>query len=409
MKILHTSDWHLGSSLHGRKRYEEHGQFLDWLVRCIEAEQIDVLLVAGDIFDSGTPGNRAMEIYYEFLNKVAAIKRLSIVIAAGNHDSPSLLNAPKSLLKQLRIHIIGSASSDVSDEILFLHTEDGRESLIVCAVPYLRDRDIRMAEPGESISDKTRKVLEGIEDHYRQVWAIANELRQDIDANLPIIAMGHLFVEGGETIGDDGVRELYLGNHAGISASTIGNGFAYLALGHLHLPKRISIDPECHYCGSPLPIGFGDAGKEKRVVVVTFHDNEKTIETISVPRFRELIRIKGDLETVETELRNLRRTGRSAWVEVNLVSDFEAGTAQRRLRETVEGSGIEILKIGNESSREKAIRAIKLGEALGDLDEIEVFTRCLNENNVPEGDREELFTTFKEILASIQEDDPLAI
>ena len=94
MKVLHTSDWHLGNVLHGRKRYDEYEQFLDWLVGCIRDEQIDVLLIAGDIFDTTAPSNRAQELYYHFLNRVAEIHGLQVVVTGGNHDSPSLLNAP---------------------------------------------------------------------------------------------------------------------------------------------------------------------------------------------------------------------------------------------------------------------------------------------------------------------------
>ena len=95
MKILHTSDWHLGRSLYGKKRYDEFSEFLDWLGKTIEEECIDLLLVAGDIFDTSTPSNRAQKLYYRFLCRVAGSCCRHIVVIAGNHDSPSFLNAPK--------------------------------------------------------------------------------------------------------------------------------------------------------------------------------------------------------------------------------------------------------------------------------------------------------------------------
>ena len=143
MKVLHTSDWHIGRTLYGRKRYEEFEAFLNWLAETIQQEQVDALLVAGDIFDTSTPSNRAQELYYQFLGCVAASSCRHVVLIAGNHDSPSFLNAPRELLKALHVHVIGSIPEKREDEVLLLRRADGSPELIVCAVPYLRDRDIR--------------------------------------------------------------------------------------------------------------------------------------------------------------------------------------------------------------------------------------------------------------------------
>jgi exonuclease SbcD len=99
MKILHTSDWHLGRTLYGKKRYKEFAAFLDWLAQTIEEEKVDALLVAGDVFDISTPNNRAQELYYRFLCTVANSCCRHVVVIAGNHDSPSFLDAPKALLQ----------------------------------------------------------------------------------------------------------------------------------------------------------------------------------------------------------------------------------------------------------------------------------------------------------------------
>jgi exonuclease SbcD len=112
MKILHTSDWHIGRSLYGRKRYDEFSAFLDWLAEFIQTENIDALLVAGDIFDTSMPSNRAQELYYRFLCKVSASCCRHIVVIAGNHDSPSFLNAPKELLRALNVHVVGSITQN---------------------------------------------------------------------------------------------------------------------------------------------------------------------------------------------------------------------------------------------------------------------------------------------------------
>lgn len=216
MKILHTSDWHLGRTLYGKKRYEEFESFLAWLAEMIQQYQIDVLLIAGDIFDISAPSNRAQALYYRFLCKVAASVCRHVVIIAGNHDAPSFLSAPKELLKALDIHVVGSICENSSDEVIVLTNQDGSPELIVCAVPYLRDRDIRLAEAGESIGDKERKLIEGIRNHYAEVAALAEQKRVNLGAQIPIVAMGHLFTAGGQT--SDGLRELYIGSLGHITA-----------------------------------------------------------------------------------------------------------------------------------------------------------------------------------------------
>ena len=205
MKILHTSDWHLGRTLYGKKRYAEFSAFLNWLAKTIEQENIDVLLVAGDIFDTSTPGNQAQQLYYKFLCQAAASCCRHIVIIAGNHDSPSFLNAPRELLRSLDVHVVALISEDNEEEVIVLNnSQDDSPEMIVCAVPYLRDRDVRVVEAGESIADKELKLIEGIKKHYTEVCDLAerkrNDLAQSFNKQIPVVAMGHLFTAGGKTI-----------------------------------------------------------------------------------------------------------------------------------------------------------------------------------------------------------------
>ena len=146
MNILHTSDWHLGRTLYGRRRQEEFAAFLDWLLGCISTYNIDVLIVAGDIFDTSTPGTAAQELYYRFLARVGSTGCRHVVIIGGNHDSPSFLDAPAGLLRALDVHVVGQACTEPVDQVLLLHDDLGEPQLLVCAVPYLRDRDIRQAQ-----------------------------------------------------------------------------------------------------------------------------------------------------------------------------------------------------------------------------------------------------------------------
>ena len=160
MRVLHTSDWHLGRSLFGQKRYEEFSAFLDWLARTLQEKEVDVLVVSGDIFDSGTPSNRAQRLYYDFLRQVYLSSCRHVVITAGNHDSPSMLGASREILQVLDVHVVGNLPEDPAEEIKVLRDAQGKVALIVCAVPFLRDADMRLVEEGESSGDKESKMQE---------------------------------------------------------------------------------------------------------------------------------------------------------------------------------------------------------------------------------------------------------
>jgi exonuclease SbcD len=405
MKILHTSDWHLGSSLCGHKRYEEYEKFTLWLDEIIREEQIDAVLIAGDIFDTGTPANRALELYYQFLDRVTAIPGLQVIVTAGNHDSPSLINAPQALLKHLRIHVFGSIAEQPEDEIVEIVDKDGQPSLIVCAVPYLRDRDIRLSEPGESIEDKTRKLEEGVQKHYREITGLAREKRKHMRGQVPIVAMGHLFVSGGKTVLGDGVRELYVGNLARIRAETLCDGIDYFALGHLHVPQKVSGNDTIRYCGSPIALGFEDASQQKQVVIVEFGLGVPVIRTIPVPKFLDIRTLKGDLSSIEHEIGSLIKLDHPVWLEVLFYGSHSPSAVQTQLRELTEGTEIDILRIRPFDSGIAVIVSDDSGETLEDLSETEVFRRCMDAGNIPEEDREELTYAFAEILKDVNEQD----
>jgi exonuclease SbcD len=408
MKILHSSDWHLGSSLYGHKRYEEFEAFLKWLVRLIQKEQIDVLLVAGDIFDTSTPSNRALELYYQFLNMVTSIPGLQVILTAGNHDSPSLINAPQDLLKHLDIHVFGSVPENPENEIVVIKDNKGQPSLIICAVPYLRDRDIRLSEPGESIEDKTRKLEKGVQEHYRQVVRIAKARRDELGGHIPIVATGHLFVSGGETVDGDGVRELYVGNLARIRAENLCDGIDYLALGHLHVPQMISGKNSIRYCGSPIALGFGDAGQQKQVVIVEFGSGEPVIRTVLVPKFRDIRTLKGDISTIENEIRSLLTLDHSVWIEVIFSGTLSASTVQTQFRDLTDGTNVVIIRTKPMEKGNYVFTPEEEGESLEDLSKMDVFRRCMDAKNIPTEERQELTDLFSEILHEMNEEDTLA-
>ena len=403
MKILHSSDWHLGRSLYGRKRYEEQEAFLRWLVGQLEEHCVDVLLVSGDIFDSGTPGNRAQELYYSFLHKVSRSSSCRhVVVIAGNHDSPSFLSASRILLSALDIHVVGAAMEEAEDEVLVLRDSGGAPELVVCAVPYLRERDIRSVEVGESVVNKERNSQEGIRAHYAAVVAAAERVRCQENGLLPIVLMGHLFVTGGKTVEGDGVRDLYVGSLGHVSSDIFSSSANYVALGHLHIPQRVKGSTEIHYSGSPIPMGFGEVGQEKSVSLVTMANGCAKVELVPVPVFQRLERIKGDSDGIVRRIGELRDSGESIWLEVMHEGSEVVGNLREQLEEAVAGSLLEILRISSGSTVDMVLGRSGGEESLTDLNPVEVFERCLVARDVPEEQRPSLLQCYNEILHTLQ-------
>lgn len=409
MRILHTSDWHIGRTLYGKKRYEEFEAFLTWLAKTIQQNKIDALLVAGDVFDTSAPSNRAQELYYRFLCQVAASSCRHVVVVAGNHDSPSFLNAPKELLKALDVHVVGSSTESPEDEVLVLRNDQDTPELIVCAVPYLRDRDIRVAEAGESVEDKERKLIDGIRTHYATVAALAEQKREDLGANIPIVGTGHLFTAGGQTVDGDGVRELYVGSLAHVTAGIFPACFNYLALGHLHVPQEVNGSKTIRYSGSPLPMGFGEAKQPKSVCQVEFHSTAASVQLIDVPVFQRLEHVKGDWDGISSRILELSATGSpngsGVWLEVIYDGTEVIGDLRERLEAAISGTQMEILRIKNNRIIDRVLGQIHEEETLDDLNVNDVFERCLAVHDVPEEQRPELLRAYQETVSSLYEDD----
>lgn len=401
MKLLHTSDWHLGHTLQGRKRYPEHEAFLEWLVATIREQGVELLLVAGDLFDTTTPSNRAQELYYRFLHRLADSPCRHVVVIAGNHDSPSFLEAPAPLLRALDVHVVGIPREEPEGELVSLFDRQGRPELLVCAVPYLRDRDLRLVEPGEGVEEKERKLLEGIRRHYARVVEAALARRQALGGGIPVVAMGHLFAAGGRLREGDGVRELYVGSLGHVPAGIFPPGIDYLALGHLHAPQRVGGSEVMRYSGAPLPMGFGEADAGKSVLVVELLPGRVGVTPLPVPRFQNLARVEGDWEGIRGELARLAAAGESCWLEVVYRGEELAGDLGERLEREVAGTPLEILGVRNHRLLERLLERGESGETLENLSEEQVFQRCLEARGVAEGQRPGLWAAFREIVTDL--------
>lgn len=404
LKIIHTSDWHLGRTLAGKRRDEEFAAFLSWLLERVVAEQADGLLIAGDVFDKTAPTHRAQELYYDFLAKIVRTSCQWVVIIAGNHDSPYFLEASQQLLQSLKIYVVGQISSELDDEILILKDKDNTPQLIVCAVPYLRDRDVRLVSPGESIDDKGRKLKAGITEHYAQIAARAERIRSELEADIPIIAMGHLFTQGGRTADGDGVRELYVGTLAHLASDIFPSTFAYTALGHLHIAQAVGASKRVYYCGSPIPMGFGEAEQTKQIALIQLSSQHFSHETITIPVFQQLKQIRGDWQHITAQISKLARTGASVWLEVIYEGDDLIADLRQQLENAVVGTALELIIIKNKPPVIATTTPTADQHSLDEFSPEEIFEKLLIAQQIPETQRIQLRQTYQLLLTSMHED-----
>ncbi len=426
MRLLHTSDWHLGRRLYNKTRHTEHALFLDWLLTTLQQQAVDVLLIAGDIFDTAAPSLTAQELYYTFLGRVAKSGCRHVVITAGNHDAAAFLNAPSSILKALQVWVVGAASSQketeihpetpcaaLSEEVLVLHTADGEPELIVCATPYLRDSDVRRVSPGESLEDKEYKLSEGIRAHYAHVGQCAKHLQQK--HHVPVVGMGHLFAAGGRVAEDEGIRELYVGSLQRVAATVFPKVFAYTALGHLHEAQKVNNRDDLRYSGAPLPMSFGEARHCKSVCLVDLeYESDVQVTLLPIPIFQHLIQVRGGRSAILREIEHLveeqkQKTNTSVeaerletkhrWLEILLEGTEPAGTLREELEEYIKESDLEILCIKDTRSRNQSLSSQEeRPETLEELQPEDVFLRCLDAHHIAEEDRPELLAAFQEVL-----------
>lgn len=297
MKLLHTSDWHLGQTLHQHEREAEHARFLAWLLDTLQAEQIDALLVAGDVFDNTNPSAASQAMLYRFLAQARQrVPHLNIVITAGNHDSPGRLQAPSPLLAEFGAHVVGTvgnsgdASPDLARLVVPLRNRAGDVAAWCMAVPFLRPADVPRVEVADSGTDSKADDAYAAGTHalYARVYAHAASLRQPGQA---VLAMGHCHLTGGQ-VSEDSERRIVVGGAEALSASLFDPGIAYVALGHLHLAQTVGGDATRRYCGSPLPMSFSEIHYPHQVVVVELAgETVASVRSVPVPRTVDLLRV----------------------------------------------------------------------------------------------------------------------
>lgn len=388
MRLLHTSDWHLGQTLHTFERSYEHQCFLDWLLDTLVREEVDALLIAGDIFDNSNPSAAAQRQLYRFLQQARVRSpRLDIVVIAGNHDSPGRLEAPGPLLEAHGTAVIGNVvrkddgDIDLDRLLVPLHGNDGSVQAWVLAVPFLRPGDVpRVAQPDDG-SPAIDPYLHGITQLYRQTHARAQERRQPGQA---IVAMGHCHMVDGQS-SLESERRIVIGGTEALPAAMFDDAIAYAALGHLHLAQRVGKQDHLRYSGSPLPLSFAEVGYTHQVVLVDLLDGCATaITPLPVPRAVPLLRIPAQpaplkdvlAELVMLDLPDLPVQERP-FLEVRVLLDAPEPSLRAQIEAALEGKPVRLAKIEptRKASPQQEADAVLTLDQLAQMQPDDIFRR----------------------------------
>jgi exonuclease SbcD len=404
-RIIHTADWHLGARLMDCSRHAEHGAFFDWLITQLTELRPDLLIVAGDIFDSGTPPQEALHLYYQFLARLAATVRCRTLILGGNHDSPATLHAPREVLAALDIRVIAAPPTNPADALWQF------DDVVICAVPFLRERDIRTAEPGQSTDDVAAAIRAGINQHYRNLHTAAC----DIAKERLLIATGHLTAVGSQ-LSPGSERSIYIGNLGAIESSCF-DGFAYVALGHIHRPQIVGGNDCIRYAGSPFPLSFAEIDLPKEIRIIDISGATLTQQTLPIPVFRSLVRVTLLASQLKTDLIQLQTDIDPAfqpWIELTVSDGHTHPDLDRQVREAAKGLNLRILKILTPIPADaESITAISgtTVVSLGDLTPEEVFAARLRAASIePSSEEGQMLTSsFDHLLTRMQEDATVAV
>ena len=406
MRLFHTSDWHLGQSLHGQERDFEHGAFLDWLLGQLKRRQPDVLLIAGDIFDTVNPPVKAQERLYDFI--VAAHEQqpgLTLVMIAGNHDSGSRIELPAPLMRRLRAHALGrvlwldDGQLDADRLLLPLPDASGEVAAWCLALPFLRPAEVTGLHLGDD-------YLQGIAHVHQSLITAANARRQPGQA---LVAISHAHMAGG-SVSLESERSLIIGHAEALPASLFDASIAYVALGHLHKPQQVNGESRIRYSGSPIPLSFSEIDYVHQVLEIELHGEQlHSVESLRIPRAVDLLRVgPAPMAKVLEQVAHLPDIDLLAdivhrpWLEVRVVLDEPQPDLRQQIEAALQNKAVRLVRIAaeyagrgrDESSGEELI-------ALDQLSPLELFSRAWQDNYGSAVD-EQVLSDFAQLLQDVQ-------
>jgi len=410
MRILHTSDWHLGHTLRDWDRADEHAAFLAWLLDTLEAEQVDALLIAGDIFDTANPSAAAQEAWYEFL--VAARRRcsgLDIVVIGGNHDSAARLDAPNPLLRAVGVSLVGGLTRgtdgtvDPARAVVPIRARNGDVGF-VAAVPFLRPPDLPLLD--SAVGDV---LIEGVRAVYRDILHRVRARASDAK-HAPLIAMGHLYMATGE-VSELSERRILGGNQHALPVDIFPGDIGYVALGHLHRAQRIGGLDRVRYSGSPIPLSMAEAGYAHQVAIVDMKgEGLEDVRAVLVPRRVPMMRIPAtgsallvDVVRAIRELPALEATALAyqPFLEISVRVEKPEPSLQQQIQDALKDRGVRLVRLSRVlSGNASPLADVARGRTLDELSPEQVFVeRHRREHSAPPS--AELVTAFGELLAHV--------
>lgn len=411
MRILHTADWHIGQLFHDHDRTYEHQQFLNWLLNTLSAEQVEVLLISGDVFDLSNPSAASVKMFYSFLNQaVKANPDLQVIITAGNHDSASRLESPKPLLESSNIHIIGLIEKDEQGNIDYskitipLKDKEGTVMAWCIAAPFLRMGDYPV------IPDSSNPYTEGITAFYENAYQYAASQKQ---AGQAIIALGHLHAQQAEITDTDRMERVIMGGVESVSASAFHQDICYVALGHIHKAQRLGGKEHIRYCGSPLPMSFSEQHYKHQVIIFDLNggaiENLHSIEVpISVPLMRvpsvhsalpEVLDALLQLEEAEEDINT------HPFLEVRVLLEGPEPGLRHKIETALTGKKIRLAKIDVRypaSAADETVNKTVDPEQLLSLQPLDVLQKVY-QNKYNTSVPEELMNLFHQVTQEVSE------
>ena len=409
MRLFHTSDWHLGQTLHSQERDFEHACFLDWLLGQLALRQPDALLIAGDIFDTVNPPVKAQERLYDFIVRAHEQQpALDIVIIAGNHDSGARIELPAPLMRRLRTHALGRVQwlddgQLDSDRLLIPLTDAKGKTRAWClALPFLRPAEVTGAHVGDD-------YLRGIAQVHERLIAAAESRRKPGQA---LVAISHAHMAGG-SISEDSERSLIIGNAEALSAKLFSDSVAYVALGHLHKPQRVNGEERIRYSGSPLPLSFSEIGYQHQILEVELDGAAlRSVEPRLVPRAVHLQRLgPASLNEVLEHLAALPEVDlladlqRQPWLEVRVRLDEPQPDLRQQIELALNGKAVRLVRIaveyaGAQQDDDDSSPLIELGQ----LSPQDLFSRAWEQAYGNAVD-EQTLADFAQLLQDVQQEE----
>ena len=408
MRILHTSDWHLGQHFMGKSRQAEHQALIDWLLIQVDLHAVDAVLIAGDIFDTGSPPSYARALYSQLVVRLHGAG-VALLLLGGNHDSVATLGESCAMLACLNSTVV-AAIDEPADQVVVLPLRGAaaEAGCIVCAIPFIRPRDVMQSQAGQSAEEKQQSMQAAIQACYQSVYEAARTVQQALSKTLgrivPLIATGHLTTVGASS--NESVREIYVGSLNAFPTSAFPP-VDYIALGHIHQPQKVGGFEHIRYCGSPIALGFDEARQQKEVLLVDVGaDGLIAVTALPVPRFQALISISGNLATLAGAMGVAAREGsleKPVWLEVTVAEDDYLADLPARIEAMTQGLPVEVLRVRRQRGNVSASLVGEVNETLNELSPDDVFARRLAQEELAPELLSALHQRYRAVLTSLAE------